>query len=227
MTLAAPERDIRSRISSGLSRPARPCVKKEVGTPEERRWVLGLRNGDAAAFRALYEHFAPRIFRFLVRLTGQPQVAEDLLQETWLSVARHGPGLDPATELAPWIFTIARNKYRSWRRWALIDRLRTEVLRRRPRASAPVTADASLAGDQLRDALEAAIATLSPSLREVLLLVVVEGLTGVEAAEVLGLSPEAVRQRLSRARAQLTARLEELELVTPSPLSPATGTPSP
>jgi RNA polymerase sigma-70 factor (ECF subfamily) len=66
------------------------------------------------------------------------------------------------------------------------------------------------AASELDRRLEAALDDLPESYREVLLLVGVEGLTPSEAAGVCGVSPEAMRQRLSRARGQLAARLDEL-----------------
>jgi RNA polymerase sigma-70 factor (ECF subfamily) len=65
------------------------------------------------------------------------------------------------------------------------------------------------AGNELERRIEAALATLPGAFREVLLLVGVEGLRPVEAAVICGISPDALRQRLSRARALLEQRLEE------------------
>ena len=67
------------------------------------------------------------------------------------------------------------------------------------------------AGNELERRIEAALAGLSVDAREVLLLVGVEGMTPSEAAAVCGVTPEAMRQRLKRARAQLSRRLEDRE----------------
>ena len=67
------------------------------------------------------------------------------------------------------------------------------------------------ARNELERRIEAALATLPAAFREVLLLVGVEGLRPAEAAVVCGITPEALRQRLSRARALLAQRLEESE----------------
>lgn len=75
-----------------------------------------LRRGERAAFRELHARFAPASFGFLLRLAGRRDAAEDLHQDVWLSIARHARRLTGDTDLAAWIFTIARNRFHSSRR---------------------------------------------------------------------------------------------------------------
>src|SRR5215510_3441541 len=89
-----------------------------VAVPADAALVDRLRRGERAAFRELHARFARASFGFLLRLAGRPDVAEDLHQEVWLSIARHAARLAPDTDLAAWIFTIARNRFRSSRRRA-------------------------------------------------------------------------------------------------------------
>src|SRR5262245_35144205 len=77
-----------------------------------------LRRGERAAFRELHARFAQASFGFLLRLAGRRDVAEDLHQEVWLAIARHAARLAPDTDLAAWIFTVARNRFVSSRRRA-------------------------------------------------------------------------------------------------------------
>jgi len=176
-----------------------------MNTPEGPDLVARLRTGDRAALRQVYTLYSDRIFSFLLRLAKRRDVAEDLHQETWMAVSRNVERLAEDTDLAAWLFTIARNKHRSWRRWAALDFTRyvldafeTETV---SGSGAPDTRDELVH-------LELALRGLPEAHREVLLLVGVEGLEGHQAAEVLGIKPEAFRQRLSRARAALTAALE-------------------
>jgi RNA polymerase sigma-70 factor (ECF subfamily) len=164
--------------------------------------VAGFRRGESAALRQIYARFAERLFRFLVRLTGKADVAEDLHQETWIAATRAASRLAPDTDLAAWLFTIARNKHRSHRRWQSADQSRFET-----RAEPPP--DAAARGDdpEARHDLERALASLPAIHREVLVLVGCEGLGHDQAAAVLGISPEATRQRLSRARAALAEKI--------------------
>jgi RNA polymerase sigma-70 factor (ECF subfamily) len=173
--------------------------------------VARLRAGQPAAFDAAYELHAPAIYRFLARLAGAA-VADDLFQETWLRLARHGRTLRPDTNLRAWLYTVARNLARSHARWAGLDASSVAAVARwwylpGPGASPHDDAVASDAAARLQRALE----RLPAHGREILLLVAGEGLAVDEAARVLGLTPEAARQRLHRARAALTAALPKEE----------------
>jgi RNA polymerase sigma-70 factor (ECF subfamily) len=164
----------------------------------------GFRRGEAAALRGIYALFADRIFRFLVRLCGRVDLAEDLHQETWVAAVRAATRLTGDTDLAAWLYTIARNKYRSHRRW---QRLRGEWLT--APAELPQAIAAPEADPGVRHDLERALSALPATHREVLLLVGCEGLGHHQAAIILGISVEATRQRLSRARAALAEALGE------------------
>src|SRR5205085_12165347 len=83
--------------------------------------IAGLRLCEAAAFDVLYTLYRARIHGFLLRLAGRRDVADDLFQETWLNAARAAPRLREDTRLAPWLFTIARNEWVSYRRWSMLD----------------------------------------------------------------------------------------------------------
>lgn len=162
-----------------------------------------LRRCDRSAFRELYAHFAGPTFNFLVRLCGRRDVAEDVHQEVWLSIARHAARLTPDTDLAAWIFTVSRNRFISSRRRNLPE-IPTDVVDRLESQAA----EHSESAVEQRD-IERALASLAPPHREVLLLVCVEGLEMEQAARILKLRPDAARQRLSRARAALAEALVE------------------
>jgi len=166
----------------------------------DRLLVDRLRRGDREAFREVYARYAGPTFGFLARLCGARDQAEDLHQETWLAVARSASRLDADSDLAAWIFTIARNQFRSAQR---------SLARMRARESAP--GPAPLAAPTFEDPaardLENALQALPAAHREILLLVGIEGLAIERAAAVLDLRPDAARQRLARARAALTERL--------------------
>jgi RNA polymerase sigma-70 factor (ECF subfamily) len=174
----------------------------------ELQLVDGLRAGDSAAFDAVYEAFNRRLFNFLARLTNRRHVAEDLLEETWLRLVTHAPRLRPDTHLAPWLFTVARHLHASHCRSRLIEDAHADGLlglwpAGRPEPSPLVAAEAG----ETERRVTAALASLPVTYREALLLVAVEGLQPAEAAVICGISPEAMRQRLHRARALLARRL--------------------
>ena len=176
---------------------------------DERALVQRLRGGERGAFRELYGRYAQPTFGFLLRLCGRRDQAEDLHQETWLAVARHAPRLATDSDLAAWLYTIARNQFRSAHRSA--GRVRTPEL-------APPVLDAG--DDPAAHDLERALRALPEPHLEILLLVGVQGLAIERAAEVLALRPDAARQRLARARAALA---EHLAADAATPATPATN----
>lgn len=178
----------------------------------ELQLVARLRAGDTAAFDAVYAAYNRRLFTFLARLSSSRDVAEDLLEETWLRLVGQAHRLRPDTRLGPWLFTVARNLYLSYRRSrALEDVHRSETEEPWPAVHFQSPFEATAATEFERH-LEAALARLPFTYREVLLLVGVEGLRPADAAVVCGVSPVALRQRLSRARAMLAQRLEDARL---------------
>jgi RNA polymerase sigma factor (sigma-70 family) len=176
--------------------------------------VERVRSGDTAAFDTIHAAFNARLYGFLARLAHSRDVAEDLLEDTWLRFVTHADQLRGDTRLGPWLFTVARNVHVTWCRARAVERRAAATLDIWPSA-APETPFDRTAGSELGRRLERALASLSMDAREVLLLVGVEGMTPSEAAAVCGVSPEAMRQRLKRARALLAARLAESE---PRPL---------
>ena len=180
-----------------------------VDPSSERLLVERLKARDAAAFDEIYAAYHPRIFNFLARLTRRRDVAEDLVEEMWLRVVKSAPRLRDDTQLAPWLFTIARNLYASYCRSRTIPFDPLDGGGLWPIAAADPSPFEAAAATQLQQRVEVALATLPGRYREALLLVALEGLTPAQAAAVCGVTQEAMRQRLSRARALLAARLEK------------------
>jgi RNA polymerase sigma-70 factor (ECF subfamily) len=181
-----------------------------VSESPERELVLGLRRGERAAFDRAYELYRARIYGFLLRLSGRRDVADDLFQETFLALARSAPRLREDTELAAWLFTVARNEHLSWRRWAMLDLSRWVLLGEDDGAQA-IALPHDAENREAIQRMEESLAALSDSHREVLLLVTVEGFDQERVGEMLGISYASVRQRLSRARAELQAEMKRRE----------------
>src|SRR5690349_13912380 len=78
--------------------------------------VHRLRGGDEAAFDVVYETFNARLLGFLIRLSRRRDIAEELLEETWLRFVRHAGRLEPDSRLGPWLFTVARHLHVSYYR---------------------------------------------------------------------------------------------------------------
>jgi RNA polymerase sigma-70 factor (ECF subfamily) len=170
--------------------------------------VARCRRGDREGFGELVALTEPGVRRLLGRLVGRVADLDDLVQETYLRAWRALPGFRGESRFGTWLFRIATNAARTWRRG------------RRP--IPPLPADASLepcgpAGldsDSLMEAYERALANLPADLRAVFVLHEAEGLSYREVAEVIGRPIGTVMSRLHRARMkildELRERLEEL-----------------
>jgi len=159
--------------------------------------------------------YADTLYNLARYLTGNPTEAEDLVQETFVRALQSADQFTPGTNLKAWLFRILRNTFIS-----LYRRRRHD-----PTVGGLDTVDPTAQGaaeeEWLRDDLELerlrklvgeeieqALMTLSEDARTVVLLDL-EGLTEVEAAQVLGCAVGTVKSRLSRARASLRLRLRD------------------
>jgi RNA polymerase sigma-70 factor (ECF subfamily) len=137
------------------------------------------------------------VFRYLSRFVGQADAAHDLTQEVFLRVARARAPESGVASGRAWVFTIARN--------VALNHVRDRV--RRPASVALVDASRP-ATQELTVALGEALAALADLDRDVFLLRETAGLSYDEIAGACGLSVDAVRSRLHRAREQLRRSLE-------------------
>ena len=184
-----------------------------MGAEDEEALVAKLRAGDTEAFDVVYDEYRPRLFGFLLRLSRHRTVAEDLLDETFLRLVRQVQVLRPDTNLGAWLFTVARNLYWSYRRASALeyDVDPAELSLWPITAPGPSPYELAAAGE-LESKFDHALRGLTPQQREVLLLVIREGMKPSEAAAICGITAEALRQRLARARAAL---IEHMNLERP------------
>ncbi len=167
-----------------------------------------LKRGERGAFDLVYHRYRARLFGFLLRLTRRRDLAEELLQETWIRLATHAPRLADDTRFGPWLFTVARNLFRSQRRFSLDALIEAKLGRPSPEAVERTSPFELASASELERRLELALGALPTKYREVLLLVAGERLEPADAAAVLGLRPDALRQRLARARGMMAKELE-------------------
>lgn len=181
-------------------------------TNVNRDWELSLvsrlRAGEPDAVDEAYRAFNGRLFGFLARLSRSRELAEDLAEETWLKLVSHARHLRPDTELARWLYTVGRNLYFSYCRSRALDAGGGPSLDFWPHSIARSSPFEETAASETGRRIEAALASLPAMYREVLLLVGVEGQTPTEAAVICGVTPESLRQRLHRARALLSERMQ-------------------
>lgn len=178
----------------------------------ELQLVARLRAGDPEAFDAVHGTFNARLYNFLARLSNRRDVAEDLLEETWLRLVVHARRLRPDTCLRSWLFTVARNLHASHCRSRMLeDSHAADLIGLWPSGRPGPSPFEAVEASEAKRRVATALASLPLAYREALLLVIVEGLRHAEAAEICGVTAEAMRQRVSRARALLARRLTEAE----------------
>jgi RNA polymerase sigma-70 factor, ECF subfamily len=164
--------------------------------------------GDRSALETILDRHDRAVFRLARALTGNDATAEDVLQETFLAVWRNAGAFDGSDSARPWILTIARNAaHRQFRRRA-----------GEPAALEPLgdgggetgwgTVDADFAERVAdRELVRIGFDGLLREEREVLMLRDVEGFSGEEVANILGLTLPAMKSRLHRARLHFVANL--------------------
>ncbi len=168
--------------------------------------------GAPEAFAMLLERHAPALERFARSLLRDTVEAEEALQDALLGAWRHLRGGGRVTHPRAWLFQgVRRAAWRRWRRRAAEpDRLEPiERLGQRAGWGEAHDPEALSALLESRDRLREALQSLSERDREAIWLRDVEGLSGPEAAEVLGLPLATFKTRLHRARLRLRARLQE------------------
>ena len=194
--------------------------------PEGRLIELGLK-GDSHALDILFARNHRNLYQTAFRVLGNPEDAEEALQEGLLSAYRNLPRFERRSQFSTWLTRIVIN---------------AALMRRRSKRSRPAVslddfvtegelplaerfADESpnpeeiYAGTELGDRVSKKLAEISPLLRTAFWLREIEGLTAEEAAHVLGVSRNTLKARLWRARQELAARLG---LVLDGNLAPAT-----
>jgi RNA polymerase sigma-70 factor, ECF subfamily len=173
------------------------------------------RAGDRVALEALLDEIAPQIHRFGSRMCRHQADAEDVVQDTLLSVATHLSDFEGRSSLSSWVFALARTACARKRR-GLKNRPHLPEQAAPERHDHGASPEAELEQRELRAKLEAALASLSDEHREVVLLRDVEGLTAKEAAASIGIGVDAVKSRLHRARAALREAFAPTVEPTPS-----------
>ncbi len=171
-------------------------------------------DGDAAAFHDLYGIVAPKVHSYLVALTSNRAMADDLLQDAFLKVHQHRSVYVRNANPVPWIFTIAHRCFLDEVRKTSRSRVNltaTGELPREPMAS--LTGEADEHGDSTESPLQVSIADLEGlphNQKEALILTKVQGHSVAEAAQIVGTSAGAIKLRAHRAYVTLRSKLGQV-----------------
>ena len=160
--------------------------------------------GERDAFALLIGRYSDPLYRHALGMTGSPDVAEDILQTSFIK-AYHHLG-EVRGRFDAWLFRIVANGCKDW----LKNIRRTHLsYDEDDQASGYATPDEDLDRTELRQDLDSALAQLAPSLREAFIMKHVEGRSYEEMADLLGTTVGALKMRVHRAREALQALLEE------------------
>lgn len=201
--------------NSHAMNPASSPAGDAPGGPSDEALLVALSEGRGHALDVLVMRYASRVQSYLRHVTGDGALAEDLAQDVFLTVYRHGADPEPIRHFRVWLFRVARN--------AAFDHLRNrktnaramERLKHRFRAllrreqEVPSTPERSLLESELSDALERALTELPDEQRDVFLLREREGLSYEDIATIAGCKVKTVSTRLHRARVQLRMLLAD------------------
>jgi RNA polymerase sigma-70 factor (ECF subfamily) len=163
---------------------------------------------DEDSFRVFYERTARPVWAYLSRMTGEPRLADDLLQETYYRFLRAAVAHESEAHRRNYLFRIATNLVRDLRRRPRVDDVPMGNGRDAIDRADPQSADAA-AGAARRVDLGRAMARLKPRERELLWLAYAQGSSHREIAQALGLKTASIKLLLFRARRRLAALLRE------------------
>ena len=178
------------------------------------RLMLLVQKGDANAFEELVSRYQNRLLGVLEHLVGRRDLAEDLAQEVFLRVYRARARYVPNAKFSTWLFTIANNlasnarRSLARRREVNVEQRNTDGLKGDPLAQLALAASGQMPNRQLDNVetcsiVQLAIQGLNDRQRMAVLLAKFEDMSYADIAEVMQLSPQAVKSLLSRARGSL------------------------
>jgi len=203
---------------------------RAVGEQIHASELVALRSGDEGAFASLVERYHGALLRLAMGYVKDRAIAEDVVQETWLTCLRSLDRFEERSSLKTWIFGIALNIARSRGRRERRVMPFASLFRRDEGSSGPTVDPDRFGGDGMWKAkptswtnvpeervlgqetiarVREAIDMLPAKLREVIVLRDVAGLDGGEVCALLAISPENQRVRLHRARAAVRKMLED------------------
>ncbi|HET9492982.1 MAG TPA: sigma-70 family RNA polymerase sigma factor [Chloroflexia bacterium] len=200
---------------------SRPWEIDQTIYTDEAELLEGLRRRDRMACTCLLKRFAPRLYRLALQISGNPDDAEDILQESFIQACNHLDSFEGRSGLSTWLHRIVLNAaLMQLRKRGPLSQMPPEWEESRLLAVGGQQAGALGAGEapgdhvlshvlsqELHETIDRAILALPDALRAAIVLRDVEGLSTSEAAQALGITESAVKVRLHRARLALRQAL--------------------
>jgi RNA polymerase sigma-70 factor, ECF subfamily len=169
-------------------------------------------NGDGDALRVLFTRHNVRIYRYVLRLSGNTSIAEETVSEVFLEVWRHAARFEMKSQVSTWLLAIARYKALAAMRRRSESQLDNDeflLAIEDPADNPEECADKQVRGTAIRRCLK----RLSPAHREVIDLVYYHGKSVSEVAEIMGIPSSTVKTRMHYARSRMAGLLEQAGIV--------------
>ncbi len=180
-----------------------------TGLAEDAKRLQAVAQGDMHALEALFRKYQANVYQTALGVTRDPQVAEEVLQDTFYRLYRYAGRLDGSLPLAPWLYRVSinlcYNRLKSLRAWTdsfhdLAERLFS------PSSTSP---EHTAERNELQALVQAALETLDAKHRVVLILYYLHDYAVNEIAEITGVPEGTVKSRLFHARKLLRQHLEQ------------------
>jgi RNA polymerase sigma-70 factor (ECF subfamily) len=192
-----------------------------VSLPQPDLGVLRkAQRGDERAFSIIVRTYEQPVYNYVLRLTGDRSLSEDLTQEVFLRVYQGLPGFSLRSRFTTWLFQVTKNR--------VLDELR--AIERRPRALVPLedippleAIDAPVERAEAIDGVWRAVEALNPDLKMALLLRDVVGLSYTEIAETLEITLATVKWRIYKAREEVQLALQRDGITVAPVVAPASS----
>jgi RNA polymerase sigma-70 factor (ECF subfamily) len=194
--------------------PAASALAEEESVDPDRELVERWQGGDGEAFAHLVRRHERRVFGLLLRMLGSVDEAQDVAQETFLNLHRHGHRFRSEARFSTFVYRVAVNAALNRRRSLGRRRARMAALEQRQAAGdnlpvRPRSPEDATLGNEVTSRVQAAILELAPKLRAPLVLYDIQGLPYAEVASVLELAEGTVKSRIHRARQALREHLRD------------------
>ena len=221
------------KINHALQIATRVRLTDFVASEDDPHLIELLRNGNEAAFVALIDRYSDTMVRLAMFYVTAWQVAEEVVQETWMSVFEHLGHFEGRSSLKTWMFRILTNCAKTWAQregrsipFSSRSGMSTDHTEPAVESDCFLPADHHWAGhwvsvkreempeerllsQETRLCLERAIEALPPNQREIIILRDIEGWTSDEICSTLGISEGNQRVLLHRARSKVRSALEK------------------
>lgn len=199
--------------SLSLSRTGSITYAQRMSVCDDSQLMVAYGHGDVQAFERLYVKYKDSLYRYLLRMSNDPALAEDLAQEVWAKLIRSRARYRPEARFSTFLFRVAHNAFIDSTRRNRHQNQQT-VFDDHSHRDPSATPDENIGSQQLRQDFLAALSSLPQEQRDAYLLHEEAGLTVESIAAVTGVTRETAKSRIRYAVAKLKRALAVTALGT-------------